>query len=49
MIDTYSESSQKANPKKRWARDDVSMKIIDFQNSKDKLSQRQFAKNTDVR
>ena len=48
MIDTYSESSQKANPKNRWARDDVSMKIIDFQSRKEKLSQRQFAKDTGV-
>jgi len=27
MTDTYSESSQKANPKNRWASDEVSMEI----------------------
>jgi len=50
MADTYSESSQKANLKTRWARDDVSKKIIDFQNRKEKLnhSQRGFAKDSGV-
>ena len=48
MADTYSESSQKANLKTRWARDDVSKKIIDFQNRKDKFSQRGFAKDNCV-
>ena len=32
----------------RWARDDVSIKIIDFQSRKEKLSQRQFTKDTGV-
>lgn len=48
MTITYSESSQKANLKKRWDRDDVSMKIIDFQTHKEKLSQREFAKDNGV-
>ena len=48
MTITYSESSQKANLKKRWDRDDVSMKIIDFQTHKEKLSQREFAKENGV-
>ncbi len=48
MADTYSESSQKTNLKTRWARDDVSKKIIDFQSRKDKFSQRGFAKDNGV-
>ncbi len=37
------------NPQKnRWSRDDVSIKIIDFQTRKEKLSQREFAKETGV-
>ena len=48
MSTTYSESFQKAKLKNRWARDDVSIKIIDFQSRKEKLSQREFAKETGV-
>ena len=48
MTTTYSESSQKVNLKKRWARDDVSIKVIDFQSRKEELSQREFAKETGV-
>ncbi len=48
MTTTYSASSQKINLKNRWARDDVSMKIIAFQSSKEKVSQREFAKKTGV-
>jgi hypothetical protein len=48
MTTTYSESSQKVNLKNRWARDDVSIKVIDFQSRKEELSQREFAKETGV-
>lgn len=48
MNTTYSESFQKANLKNRWSRDDISIKIIDFQSRKEKLSQREFAKETGV-
>lgn len=48
MTSTYAESSQNANIKIQWSRDDISMKIIDFKNCKETLSQREFAKQAGV-
>ncbi len=48
MTSTYAESSHNANIKTKWPRDEVSMKIIDFKNCKEKLSQREFARDVGV-
>lgn len=45
---TYYEAPQRANPKIKWSRDDISKKVIDFETRKLKFSQRKFAKNTGV-
>ncbi|WP_321494918.1 helix-turn-helix transcriptional regulator [uncultured Desulfobacter sp.] len=48
MTSTYAESFHNANIKTQWSRDEVSMKIIDFENRKGKLSQREFAMDVGV-
>jgi len=48
MTSTYAESSQNIKPKKKWSRDDVSTKIIDFKECKKALTQREFARQTGV-
>jgi hypothetical protein len=48
MTPTYAESSQNANQKMNWSRDDVSMKVIDFKSRKEQLSQREFAKEAGI-
>lgn len=48
MTITYSETSQNANDKIKWPRNDVSQKIVDFESRKPKFSQREFAEETGV-
>ena len=43
MSKLYNDSVQVASEKIQWQRDDVAAKIIDFQQARDKQSQRQFA------
>jgi len=48
MTSTYAESTQNANTRTKWSRDDVATKIIDFKSCKEILSQREFAKQAGV-
>ncbi|NDY71997.1 hypothetical protein DO021_10775 [Desulfobacter hydrogenophilus] len=48
MTSTYAEYSQNAKAKKKWSRDEVSTKIIDFKECKKAFSQREFAKQAGV-
>ena len=43
MSKLYNDSVQVASEKIQWQRDDVAAKIVDFQQARDKQSQRQFA------
>lgn len=48
MNSTYKDSSQKANRKIQWSRDDISRKIIDFACRKNEISQRKFAQENRI-
>jgi len=48
MTSTYAEYSQNAKAQKKWSRDEVSTKIIDFKECKKAFTQREFAKQAGV-
>ena len=49
MPKLYNDSVRDASEKIQWQRDDVAAKIIDFEQAREKQSQRQFAMNKTFR